>query len=178
MDRNLNIFFDLDETLVQSIKYSMFNREISRFGLTYAKVDRYTCVLRSITESLLAYARMRGNVFILTQGSSEYFFEINKKLGLGFTSLNAYTYEDIYYADYRDLNIFKGKKNILIDNLTFQEQVDFPIHYKGYGSKIRFLDDLKESHYYCIPEFCWGIPFEEEAITLQEVQAWIEKFVE
>lgn len=177
MDRTLNIFFDLDETLVQSLKYDYWTKEISRKGLTWAKVDRYTTVLRPIAKSMLAYARMRGNVYALTQGSADYFFEINKKLGLGFNSLSAYTYEDIYLSEQRGLNIFKGKKNILIDNLSYKDQVEFTDDFEGYGSKIKFLDGLKKSHYYHIPNFGWGNNFDDEQDILMDVQAWIEKFV-
>lgn len=179
MDRDLNIFFDVDETLVMAFRYNKYlETKIKEAGYACCMYDRYLIVRRNTALDMLAYARIQGNVFVLTQGGSKYFHFINFNLGLGFNSLNAYTFEDIAYADNKPIPAFAGKKNILIDNLTYQEQQDFPLVCHGYKSKIKFLDNLPEERYYAIqPYEDWYEGNEKDNEVRDGVQSWIDKFV-
>lgn len=184
MDRLLNIFFDIDETLVCAVRYSRYlESEVKAKGFKCCMYGRYLIILRQHAPDMLAYARLRGNTYALTQGRSEYFFAINRDLGLGFNSETGYTCGDIAefggkHGRQKGLPKFKDQKNILIDNLTYPEQVNFPNDYFGYGSKIDFLHDLPTHHYFNIRDFRWPANFDKELLECERVQKWIESFVD
>ncbi len=115
----INIFVDLDETLIHT-NTSTEPNEIPEISINTStrpgKPDYYSSSLRPGAIELLAELRRIGNVFMLTRATHEYAVAMNKVFDLGFPVNRIYSRRDVKNFRYKELNLPQGK-NFLIDDL-------------------------------------------------------------
>lgn len=142
---NNYIFVDLDETLIHT--FQPFYGETPTKDAVKVKIagenELYDVVLRQGALYFLQVLRKAGKVYMLTAATADYAAAMNLEFGLGFTSQDIYSREDIA-AGNLDPALF-GKGNVyLFDNLPRREN----------RSKIEFLREInKEVNYIQVPAF-------------------------
>jgi hypothetical protein len=139
------IFVDLDETLIHT--FIPFYGETPTKDAVKVKIEGekvlYDTVLRKEALLFLQTLRKIGKVYMLTAATADYAAAMNLEFGLGFTSQDIYSREDIA-AGALDASLF-GEGNVyLFDNLSRHEN----------RSKIMFLRNICEDvNYIKVPEF-------------------------
>lgn len=121
----LNIFFDLDETLVSTVynKPSKKRIKMPLYNNWSGKYDNYYSQLRPGALDFIEYCRRIGSIFILTAATKDYAQEHNKVFSLGFQDDNIFGRD--YYSYYKSgmfcdrviaTKVDQYPDSILIDN--------------------------------------------------------------
>lgn len=161
MNRNVNLFLDLDETLVHTLVASTekqadkyLDEHSEHFVSKKFKIRHDACwyvtFKRNITDNLIKFCKElvgEKNVYILSHGSLDYVLWVNVYLDLGIDpNTQIYGREDI--GRHHTANPkFKGQFNILIDN----ESYDW--HGCVGESKLSYLDEIPKSQFIQIEPF-------------------------
>jgi len=142
---NNYIFVDLDETLIHTFQ-PIYGETPTKDAVEVKIAGEnwlYDVVLRQGALYFLHVLRNAGKVYMLTAATGDYAAAMNLEFGLGFTSQDIYSREDIA-AGNLDPTLF-GEGNVyLFDNL----------HRRENRSKIEFLREInKEVNYIQVPAF-------------------------
>lgn len=151
----INIFVDLDETLIHTNLSTDIENEVPQVKVNIStrprKQEIYPVSLRPGANDLLFALRGLGNVFMLTRATHDYAVAMNKAFNLAFTVNRIYSRRDVENYRYKELHIPKGK-NFLIDDLPDRDNYE----------KIALLQQLGPVRYINILPF-YG--YKDEALT-------------
>lgn len=151
----INIFVDLDETLIHTNLYpedpNEVPQEIVNISPFPRKQDNYYVSLRPGANELLFALRSIGNVFMLTRATHDYAVAMNKTFKFAFPENRIYSRKYVEDYRYKELALPRGV-NYLIDDLPQRDNYE----------KVTLISQLGPVQYIRILPF-YG--FKDQALT-------------
>jgi len=168
----INIFCDLDETLIHTLGMKTIAGDMEEQGdlefcdkpvtVSLSKKEHYVAVLRPGANYLLFQLREIGHVYMLTRAHRDYAIAMNKAFNLGFTEDRIFDSEYVKNWRYKTPKVkIAAGKSVLIDDLRASDNFE----------KIAFVKRFGTPKYIEVPSF-WG--YKDEGFTHQYIKDVIE----
>jgi hypothetical protein len=150
----INIFVDLDETLIHTLGFKTVAGDIEQVEelcdkpvtVSLNKNEHYTIVLRPGANYLLYRLREIGKVYMLTRAAKDYAQAVNKAFNFGFDEDKIFDRQYVVNWKHKTPKIeIPNGKCVLIDDLLARDNFE----------KIAFIKRFGTAKYINVPAF-WG----------------------
>ena len=146
-DVPINLFIDLDETLVHTLGFKTIAGDLgdesnlcdTPVTISLSKKEQYVTILRPGANYLLFALRDFGKLYMLTRAHKDYAIAMNKAFNFGFNEDRIFDRKFIEKPKYNTPKNISQGKNFLIDDLDVRDNYEKVAFIKRYGT-VRYIN--------------------------------------